>query len=91
MGRTTVEVEAPRTAAIYLRISEDREGRELGVTRQQQHCRQLAKRLGVKIVATFTDNDISAAASQQERPQYLRMIQDATTGQFGAARGPAIR
>ncbi|OXM67217.1 recombinase family protein [Amycolatopsis vastitatis] len=84
MGRTTVEVAAPRTAAIYLRISEDREGRELGVTRQQQHCRQLAKRLGVKVVAIFTDNDISAAAaSQKERPEYLRMIRDAKTGLFG--------
>lgn len=34
---------------MYLRIGEDREGRELGVQRQEEDTRSLAERLGVRV------------------------------------------
>lgn len=80
MKRTTVE---PRKAVIYLRISEDREGRELGVQRQEEHCRTLAERLGLEVVRIYLDNDISASAkSRKDRPEYRRMLRDAKAGDF---------
>jgi site-specific DNA recombinase len=36
----------PQRAAIYVRISDDREGREVGVHQQEQDCRELAETLG---------------------------------------------
>jgi len=47
-------------AAIYTRISQDATGKKAGVTRQLKDCKALAGRLKWDIVATFTDNDISA-------------------------------
>jgi site-specific DNA recombinase len=47
-------------AAIYTRISQDANGEALGVTRQRDECLALADRLSWDVVATFTDNDISA-------------------------------
>ena len=38
--------EKPRRAAIYVRISQDRNGEGLGVKRQREDCLRLAKRLG---------------------------------------------
>lgn len=84
MTKTTVRIADPRTAAIYLRISEDREGRKVGVKRQEQHCRSRAKHLGAKVVRVYCDNDISASAkSSKERPDYQRMLRDAKAGAFG--------
>ena len=50
----------PLAAAIYARISRDREGAGLGVERQEADCRALAERLGWDVVAVYVDNDISA-------------------------------
>ncbi|NBH01955.1 recombinase family protein [Amycolatopsis sp. SID8362] len=84
MTKTIVRVADPHTAAIYLRISEDREGRKVGVKRQEMHCRAHAKRLGAKVVRVYCDNDISASAkSEKERPDYQRMLRDAEAGLFG--------
>src|SRR3954447_23762852 len=60
-------------AAIYARISRDREGAGLGVERQEADCRALAKRLGWEVVAVYVDNDISAY-SGKPRPQYRAML-----------------
>src|SRR3954447_6986645 len=49
-------------AAIYVRISRDKEGAGLGVERQEADCRALAERLGWPVVAGLVDNDISAAS-----------------------------
>lgn len=64
-------------AVLYLRISNDREGRELGVKRQEEDCRRLAKQLGVRIVRPpFCDNDRSASTNTNERrPDYEAMMQ----------------
>lgn len=62
-------------AAIYTRISSDPTGQQLGVTRQHEDCRALAKQLGWTILETYTDNDTSATTSKP-RPEYQRLLQD---------------
>lgn len=72
-----------KQAAIYVRISRDREGAGLGVDRQENDCRDLAARLGWTIVATYTDNDLSAY-SGKPRPGYLAMLEDVKAGRVNA-------
>lgn len=72
-----------KRAAVYCRISSDREGRELGVQRQQEDCQAMAERLGYVVVEVYQDNDISASTrSKKARPQYKRMLADAKAGAF---------
>jgi len=59
---------------IYARISDDREGRQNGVERQEKQCRTLADRNGDEVVAVFVDDDRSAY-SGKPRPDYIRMLQ----------------
>lgn len=72
-------------AAIYTRISLDTEGEALGVARQEQDCRDLAKRDGLDVVAVFSDNDTGAStrSRKQTRPQYADMLNRARAGDFG--------
>lgn len=72
-----------KRAVLYLRISDDREGKKLGVERQEQLCRELAERLGVEIVEVYRDNDISASGKKmRRRPDYERMLAAARKHQF---------
>lgn len=74
-----------RTAALYVRISSDREGLELGVTRQEEDCRALATRLGLEQVTVFKDNDVSASTrSTKRRPAYDDMLRRTRDGEFSA-------
>jgi DNA invertase Pin-like site-specific DNA recombinase len=59
-------------AAIYARISEDRNGGRLGVDRQEADCRELAARLGWNVTAVYVDNDISAFTGKK-RPDYTSL------------------
>lgn len=71
------------TTAVYLRMSQDREGREYGVERQEAECRNLAARHGIapESVAVYVDNDISASTrSRKNRPAYASMIDHARAG-----------
>jgi len=70
----------PLSAAIYARISRDKEGAGLGVERQEADCRELAERLGWEVVAVYADNDISAY-SGAPRPQYELMLDAIRSGQ----------
>jgi DNA invertase Pin-like site-specific DNA recombinase len=47
-------------AAIYCRISEDRNGDGEGVRRQEQDCRALCRREGLTVARVFVDDDRSA-------------------------------
>lgn len=58
---------------IYTRISLDRTGEGLGVARQEQESRALAERLGLTVVHTYSDNDISAT-SGKVRPGFEAML-----------------
>lgn len=62
-----------KRGAIYCRISEDRTGAGLGVERQREDCEALAARLGVDVVATYSDNDVSAF-SGKPRAGYVAML-----------------
>jgi site-specific DNA recombinase len=76
-------MDQPRRAAIYTRISQDREGAGLGVERQEADCRALAERLGWTIVAVHADNDLSAY-SGKPRPGYLALLADLRAGAVDA-------
>jgi DNA invertase Pin-like site-specific DNA recombinase len=66
----------------YLRISDDPEGLELGVTRQDEDTDKLAERLGATVVETFMDNDRSASTlSMKPRERYLAMLKAAQAGE----------
>lgn len=62
-------------AALYLRISDDRTGREAGVTRQGEDCRALAAHNRYEIRDTYVDNDLSASDGKF-RPAYERLLDD---------------
>lgn len=81
MGRTDEKLKA----AVYTRISNDPEGRALGVERQEQDCLNLAKKHGFDVVEVYTDNDISASrSSKKRRPGFEAMLDAAAAGQFDA-------
>ena len=58
---------------IYTRVSLDRTGEALAVTRQEKECRELAARLGLDVVAVYSDNDISAT-NGKVRPDFEAML-----------------
>jgi len=62
-----------KRAAIYCRISEDKEGLGLGVKRQEDDCVALVNRNGWEVIEIFTDNDISAYSGKL-RPKYKEMV-----------------
>jgi len=68
-----------RAAALYARISSDQDDTRLGVGRQLEDCRQLAKRLGWAVGEEYVDNDLSAY-SGKTRPAYQRMLSDLRDG-----------
>ncbi|WP_312722627.1 recombinase family protein, partial [Mobilicoccus sp.] len=50
----------PTRAVLYVRISDDPEGLEKGVERQEADCRAYAESLGYEVVEVFRENDTSA-------------------------------
>ncbi|MFI5259498.1 MAG: recombinase family protein [Candidatus Limnocylindrales bacterium] len=70
-------------AAIYCRISSDREGDGLGVERQRADCEALAKRLGWTVAATYIDDDRSAY-SGKPRPAYRQLLEAIDAGTVSA-------
>src|SRR5690348_9505206 len=65
--------------AVYARISQDREGDGLGVTRQVDDCRAEAERRGWTIAEVYIDDDVSAYSGKR-RPAYEQMLSDLTDG-----------
>jgi DNA invertase Pin-like site-specific DNA recombinase len=66
-------------AVLYLRQSLDRSGEALAVDRQRRDCKKLAKARGLRVVAEYVDNDVSAS-SRKPRPAYNRMLADVEAG-----------
>lgn len=84
------EEEAARTAAKYLRISDDRNTDEAGVTRQGELTGKLIAERGYVLAGargpgceagTFTDNDLSATQGRH-RPGYAALMAAAQRGEF---------
>jgi site-specific DNA recombinase len=63
----------PRRAGVYLRISEDRNGDEAGVSRQREDDMALVARRGWTLAGEFCDNDTSAAG-KAERPGFRALL-----------------
>lgn len=70
-----------RRAAIYARISQDREGAGLGIDRQVADCRALAERLGWTVAEVYSDNDLSAWQGKA-RPGYRDLLEAMKGGQI---------
>ncbi|MFU0242973.1 recombinase family protein, partial [Streptomyces scabiei] len=71
----------PKRAGIYVRISKDRKGQELGIQRQEKACRELCERMGWGVLQVYPENDVSASTtSKRRRPQYTEMLRDARDG-----------
>jgi site-specific DNA recombinase len=64
--------------ATYCRISDDREGKSLGVQRQGEDCQALVDARGWTLTAQYVDNDLSAY-SGKPRPGYAELL-DAVRG-----------
>src|SRR3990170_6631937 len=70
-------------AAIYARISSDRDGDLLGVRRQVEDCECLVERKGWEVVERYVDDDVSAYKGRV-RPAYRRMLDDLRGGLLDA-------
>lgn len=73
----------PRQSGLYLRISQDRVGAGLGVERQQEDCRELARRLELDVAEVYVDNDVSAYSGKR-RPAYEQLLHDILDGTIDA-------
>lgn len=69
-------------AGIYLRISDDKAGDELGVTRQREDAEQLCATRGW-LTVPYIDNDISAKVADK-RPAFKKMLADIDSGEINA-------
>lgn len=69
-------------AAVYLRISEDKTGEQLGVQRHREDCLKLCAQKGWEPVE-YIDNDISSKAGV-DRPAYRQMLCDIESGALQA-------
>ena len=74
----------PTRAAIYLRISQDREMDGLAIDRQREQCEALAAYRGWEIVETYVDQSKSATDRTKVRPAYDQMVADYKAGAFDA-------
>jgi DNA invertase Pin-like site-specific DNA recombinase len=74
---------SPVRAGVYARISSDRDGDQLGVTRQIEDCRRFAERCGYVVEEVYVDDDISAW-SGKHRPEFERMVDDLRSRRIGA-------
>ncbi len=70
-------------AAVYLRISHDRTGEELGVTRQREDAERLVAQRGWTIAQVFTENDTSAAGKTARRA-FAALLAGVESGEFDA-------
>lgn len=64
---------------IYTRVSLDRDGDALAVTRQREDAAQIIERRGWDLVREYQDNDLSAAGKRR-RPGFEDMIEDIQGG-----------
>lgn len=67
-------------AVIYTRQSKDSTGEGMAVARQAEACRKHCEARGWTVVATLTDNDVSASTGKP-RPEYERALSMAEAGE----------
>lgn len=74
----------PTAAAIYARLSLDKNDDRKAVQRQEEECRALAARKGWPVSDVYVDNDLSASDPRKKRPEYERMLADVKAGRIDA-------
>lgn len=72
------------TAAIYARLSVDRDGTKVGIDTQLEDSRKLAQERGWTIIAEYVDRNLTAADKLVKRPEYDRLVADFEIGRFDA-------
>jgi DNA invertase Pin-like site-specific DNA recombinase len=70
--------QAMKTVAIYTRVSTDHQTTE----NQERELRQVADRMGWRIVEVYRDEGVSGAKSRAERPAFDAMCKDAARRRF---------
>jgi site-specific DNA recombinase len=84
-SRAKSKTKSPVRAVCYQRISDDKTGEEAGVTRQTTDTAAYCASKGWQVVATLTDNDLSASRyAKRKRPGYLEAIRLVEAGQANA-------
>jgi DNA invertase Pin-like site-specific DNA recombinase len=83
---TTQYIKASRRAALYVRVSTDRQT----VENQINRLTEIAKARGWEIVETYNDAGISGAKGRDKRPGLDRMLNDAKRRKFDVLMGWAI-
>lgn len=73
-----------RAAAIYLRISLDRNLDGLAIERQREDCLRIARDRGWEVVEQYVDQSRSAFDKRVKRPGYDRLVADYAAGRFEA-------
>jgi site-specific DNA recombinase len=71
-----------RPVAVYVRLSQDRDGTKASTARQEADCRALAKARGWKVGPVFRDNGLSAY-SGRERPAFEKLLAAIDASQVG--------
>lgn len=64
---------------IYLRISDDDDGRSTATARQAEDCKRYAATKGWEVSDTFEDIDVSAYQRTAKRPEFERMLEAVRT------------
>ena len=75
---TGVIMSKPKRAALYLRVSTDRQT----VENQARALESIAAHRGWEIVGTYSDKGISGAKGRKDRPEFDRMLRDSSRAKF---------
>lgn len=66
-------------AAIYTRVSKDRDLKAASVSSQEKSCRDLCEQQGWEVASVFTDNDRSASRfAKKDRPAWEQLLSSLT-------------
>lgn len=71
-------------AAIYTRLSLDRNGEGVAVARQREDCLRIAEQRGWSVVGEFCDNSLSAWRAGVRRPGWEAMLDTVADGRVDA-------
>lgn len=74
----------PVRAAVYLRVSLDRNMDGLAIDRQREDCLEIAEKRQWDVVEEYVDQSKSATDKTKVRPDYDRMVADFQAGRFDA-------
>ncbi|BEL07877.1 recombinase family protein [Actinoplanes sichuanensis] len=70
------------TVGVYLRMSMDRTGEEIGIDRYRAMCRAITDRHGWTSVTEYVDNDVSASKPRGPKSDYARLLADVRAGRI---------